>query len=69
MITQYFLFPVSLRRNEEKYYHICDLENTVLATKGQQKRLFIVILKSSSPRVGKKLPSGNDLTAVAGPCI
>lgn len=58
-----------MKRNDEKYCHICDLENTVLAAKGQQKGLLIVILQSCSPSVGKKLLSENDLTAVPGPCI
>jgi len=64
--TVFLISSFTVKRNEEKYYHICDLENTVLATKQQQKGLFIVVLQSCPPRVVNKLPSSNDLTAVPG---
>lgn len=49
----------TVRRSKAKYHGICDLQNTELATQGQQKRLFTevvhiipVILRCWSPRVG-----------------
>lgn len=43
-MTVFLISSFTVRRNEAKYFHICDLENTVLTTKGAAKKVVYSLL-------------------------